>query len=130
MDSIPFHSPVESESVSDLRLLGRDFIKHFRDCRDLSSREIDFLPQHEIDFQIKKTHPRSPFSGGQAIIVGQIKSLTEREGLEFMLGDTITMINDESFYPATPDGDCKVIEIFKTQTEVRLFIRNKGAVLV
>ena len=53
------------------------------------------------------------------VINMEFKSLTEREGLEFMLGDTITMINDESFYPATPDGDCKVIEIFKTQTEVR-----------
>jgi hypothetical protein len=130
LDSIPFYSPIEFESAKDGRLLGMDFFKHFRIYMDWPSRKIHFLPHLEIDFRKEKNYPTSPFINGNAIIVGQINSLTERKGLELALGDTIAMINDESFYPATPDSYCRVLEIFKSQTEMRLFIRNKGEVLV
>ena len=50
-------------------------------------------------------------------------------GLELLLGDTIAMIDVESFYPATRETHYKVIEILKSQTDLRPFIRNKNEVL-
>lgn len=130
LDSIPFHSPIEFGSTNDSRLLGMDFFKHFRIYMDWPSRKMHFLAHEEINFRKKKAYPTSPYLEGKAIRVGQINSLTEREGLELSLGDTIAMINDESFYPATQASYCRVIEIFKNQMDLRLFIRNKGEVLV
>jgi len=130
LDSVPYQYPIEFASVKNARLLGMSFFKHFRIYMDWTAKTMHYLPHETLDFTHEKSYPTAPFVEGDAIIIGQINDLTEREKLNLALGDTIEMINGRSFYPAVADAYCEVIRLFKTEEQLLLQIRNKGAVLI
>ena len=130
LDSVPYRCPIEFESAKDARLLGMSFFKHFRIYMDWSEGLMHFLPHDTLDFAEGKTYPTSPFIKGEAIIVGQINNLTARQKLNISLGDTIQAINDSSVFPATTETYCEVLQLFKSNDQLLLTIRNKGEVLV
>lgn len=126
LDSLPYHCPIEFEANKDARLLGMDFFRHFRVFMDWRSQKMHFLPHDTVNFWQEKSFPTAPFIQGEAIIIGQLNSIASAEAQELALGDTIEKINDISFYPASADDYCRVIELFKENEQLNLEIRNKG----
>jgi hypothetical protein len=81
-------------------------------------------------FAFSSTQKQTQFDLVSPLFIRGLRpNFTPNSGLELSLGNTIAMIDVESFYLATRDSHHKVIEVFKTQTDLRLFIRNKNEVL-